>query len=176
MEAVECTYKLLPELEELGASAELEGELDLKQITKGSLAIKLTEGISYNLLLTNTGRGVLLTGTARTAGVTECARCLEDATIEVEGEVVGYYILHPGEEDEELADDEFIAVGPNGIVDLATPVIAAIIFELPQVILCKEDCAGLCPHCGIDLNEQSCTCADEPPADSPFAALSTLRN
>jgi uncharacterized protein len=172
---LELSYRLKPELTSFGAVAQLEGTLALERLSKGALDLELEDGISYSLTLTNTGRGVLLSGTARIVGTTECARCLEDARIEVEGEVVGYYILNPADGDGELSDDESIVVEPSGVVDLATPVLAAIIFELPQVVLCKEDCAGLCPHCGVNLNEQSCGCADEPPADSPFAVLDRLR-
>jgi uncharacterized protein len=176
MVAVELNYKLLPELAEIGASADLEGVLALGKITKGALDFELDDGISYSINLSNTGRGVLLTGRAFIEGTSECSRCLEPARVEVEGEVVGYYILNPGEEDEELADDEFFTVDSTGVVDLVIPIVAAIIHELPQVVLCDEDCAGLCPHCGVNLNEETCGCADEPPADSPFAVLSQFKN
>jgi uncharacterized protein len=46
--------------------------------------------------------------------------------------------------------------------------------ELPVKPLCREDCAGLCPRCGADMNNDPCECA-EVPADSPFAALAALR-
>ena len=45
---------------------------------------------------------------------------------------------------------------------------------MPFQPLCREDCAGLCPHCGIDRNQASCDCTDQKP-DSPFAALAALR-
>ena len=45
---------------------------------------------------------------------------------------------------------------------------------MPVQPLCREDCAGLCPHCGIDRSEGSCDCKDQKP-DSPFAALAVLR-
>lgn len=46
---------------------------------------------------------------------------------------------------------------------------------LPVQPLCKEDCRGLCPRCGIDRNRESCECEDRNPA-SPFAALRKLRD
>ena len=45
---------------------------------------------------------------------------------------------------------------------------------VPVQPLCREDCRGLCPRCGIDRNVASCACSDERPA-SPFAVLATLR-
>lgn len=44
----------------------------------------------------------------------------------------------------------------------------------PLQPLCREDCAGLCPRCGIDRNEETCSCSDVNP-DSPFAVLAALR-
>ncbi|MCP3983911.1 MAG: DUF177 domain-containing protein [bacterium] len=46
---------------------------------------------------------------------------------------------------------------------------------LPQKPLCREECAGLCPSCGIDRNVESCECQEEQP-HSPFAALAGLRD
>jgi uncharacterized protein len=167
-------YNLLAELDEPYASREFAGHLPCAQLTRGAQVFRLADGITYELTLANTGEGILLTGTVFAAGATECARCLEDALFEVRGEVEGYFILNPSQHDEELSDDEFTAVGPDGIVDLGVPIVAAVIYELPQVLLCREDCAGLCPVCGANRNEQDCTCADEPRPDHPFAVLKDL--
>jgi uncharacterized protein len=104
---------------------------------------------------------VLLTGHARARGLTEYTRCLEDAAFEVDGEVAGYFILNPDQQDRDLSDEEFTAVGADGIVDLAVFIRAAVILELPQILLCREDCAGLCPSCGANLNEGSYACAEK---------------
>lgn len=46
---------------------------------------------------------------------------------------------------------------------------------VPVQPLCREDCRGLCPRCGIDRNVASCACSEERPA-SPFAVLAALRD
>jgi uncharacterized protein len=46
---------------------------------------------------------------------------------------------------------------------------------LPVKPLCDEDCAGLCPHCGIELGVETCDCR-ETKSDSPFAVLAALRD
>jgi len=46
---------------------------------------------------------------------------------------------------------------------------------LPVKPLCREDCPGLCPQCGIELGKMKCDCR-ESKADSPFAVLATLRD
>jgi len=45
---------------------------------------------------------------------------------------------------------------------------------LPVQPVCREDCRGLCPHCGVDRNQEACDCS-ELRAESPFAALAELR-
>lgn len=47
---------------------------------------------------------------------------------------------------------------------------------LPIERLCREDCKGLCPHCGIDKNFSSCSCEDDVKEDNPFAVLNGLGN
>ena len=173
-EEPKLTFGLLPELEETGSYHELEGVLPLEQIRRGYQIFQLDAGVSYQIELSNTGEGVLLRGFAKAAGTSECARCLEDATFAVEGEVEAYFILKPDEQELGESNDEFIAVEPDGMVDLTAPITAAIIYELPQVLFCREDCAGLCPRCGANLNSESCDCAEKPDPDSPFAVLKGL--
>ena len=59
--------------------------------------------------------------------------------------------------------------------DFSGLVLDVILDALPITPLCKEDCAGLCPSCGMDLNNGSCNCANEQ-IDPRWAKLSTLKN
>ncbi len=59
-------------------------------------------------------------------------------------------------------------------LDLSAYLHEIVALALPVQPLCREDCAGLCPRCGADLNQDRCACAAVP-ADSPFAALAVLR-
>ncbi|MFI5034833.1 MAG: YceD family protein [Acidimicrobiales bacterium] len=59
------------------------------------------------------------------------------------------------------------------VVDLAPLVHDAILLDLPLAPLCREDCRGLCPTCGIDRNEESCACLVAP--DPRWATLDGLR-
>ena len=167
-------YRLIPELEETGSKKELEGVLPLAHFYRGHQLFELDGGISYQIELSNIGEGVLLRGRARGIGSTECARCLEEASFDVEGDVEGFFILNPSEQEKEQSDDEFTAVPKDGIIDLKPPVVAALIYEMPLVLLCKQDCAGLCQNCGADLNVETCNCTWAPDSDHPFAKLKDL--
>ena len=96
-----------------------------------------------------------------------CRRC----SIPVHGEVhVGVderFVDHPEPGDEDAYPIE------NDFIDLAPMVLDAILLELPLAPLCREECRGLCPSCGIDRNEASCDCAA--PVDPRWATLDGLR-
>ena len=49
-----------------------------------------------------------------------------------------------------------------------------VVLALPVQPVCREDCRGLCPRCGVDQNQETCDCSEERPR-SPFAALEKLR-
>lgn len=49
-----------------------------------------------------------------------------------------------------------------------------VLLALPLKAICREDCRGLCPHCGKNLNVESCTCA-EPTEDARWSALKDIR-
>jgi uncharacterized protein len=57
-------------------------------------------------------------------------------------------------------------------VDLAPYVHEAIVLSAPMVVVCREDCRGLCPSCGVNLNRETCTC--RPNADPRWDALRKL--
>jgi len=69
-------------------------------------------------------------------------------------------------------DDEFYPLDDD-VVDLAPLARDAILLDLPLAPLCREECRGLCPVCGIDRNEESCTCSAE--RDPRWATLGGLR-
>ena len=50
-----------------------------------------------------------------------------------------------------------------------------VLLALPLKVICREDCRGLCPHCGKNLNTERCSCA-EPVEDPRWSALKEIRN
>ena len=57
-------------------------------------------------------------------------------------------------------DEECISVQGN-VIDISGSIDACIFENLPTQPLCREDCKGLCPVCGTDLNENECNCEVE---------------
>lgn len=75
-------------------------------------------------------------------------------------------------EDMEPDDDEVISV-PDGTADLSQVFREDVLLDLPAKFLCREDCKGLCPRCGKDLNEGECSC-DRGEIDPRLEALKAL--
>ncbi len=173
----ELMVNVAPELGELGACRRLAGTLALDGFIYAGCAVQLEDGIEYEVALSNTGEAITLTGQARAAATTDCHRCLEPAALELAGEVEGYFMFEAAEEVEGMEPDEFAAIGADGSFNIADNVLAAITNDLPQVVLCHEDCAGLCQHCGANLNVEECTCAaDYIDPMNPFAALAAFKD
>lgn len=113
--------------------------------------------------------GVLrLKGTIKTIYSTACARCLKSLDILLTAETDMILSDDPETEEE---DDLFVLTGDS--VDPADVLVPALILQVQMTYLCKEDCKGLCPHCGADRNEVDCDC-DKKQIDPRFAALRAL--
>ena len=69
-------------------------------------------------------------------------------------------------------NDDYIFIEDNKL-DLLPPVEEQMMLEMPSKTLCREDCLGLCPKCGKNLNEGPCTC-EKHETDPRLAVLKTL--
>jgi uncharacterized protein len=98
-----------------------------------------------------------------------CYRCLEDAVVDVGISAREYQAENP---DSEELKTPYVQ---DGQLDLTAWARDALVLELPDKILCREDCAGLCPVCGRDLNAEPHEHDDKEP-DSRWAALSELKD
>jgi uncharacterized protein len=99
-----------------------------------------------------------------------CYRCLKDAVLDLNIRAREYQATSPGESDELRTP----YVEDNKL-QLSAWARDAIALELPEQILCREDCAGLCPICGEDLNENPHE-HEEESGDPRWAALEALKD
>lgn len=121
--------------------------------------------VEVDLELVPVGQTLEATGTVRAAWEGDCRRCLKRAVGVLEGDVREFFEPDPVEgESYAVRHDE---------VDLEPLARETVVLELPPAPLCHEDCLGLCPDCGVDRNEGTCSCA--PPMDPRWAVLDGLR-
>lgn len=159
-------------------SSHFEGSYTVPVLKAGPDLYDFAEPLSWQVDVTNTGDALLVTGTVEGEARTSCARCVDDFSFPVTGEVEGYFLLGADKEaPEDMDDDEFDVLPEDNVIDLEPLLNAALLLEFPLVPLCDEECKGLCPTCGANLNEGPCGCApaegdggdDVPP--NPFAVL-----
>lgn len=84
-----------------------------------------------------------------------CDRCLEE--IDREFDCTFEYVLVRELSNAEADTEEYV-VCEDGMLDLAELVRTDFLLELPTKVLCREDCKGLCPQCGKNLNFETCEC------------------
>ena len=135
-----------------GAGNQKINELDLPLVQlDDDLILDFLRG---KLRFSRNSRGILVQGTLHTEVVSECARCLTPATVPVTLTLEELYTYPP-------TPDAVYFVDDTGILDLAPLLREEAIVSTPMVVLCKPDCAGLCPECGQNWNEGSCDCEQD---------------
>lgn len=101
----------------------------------------------------------------------DCRRCLEPVDVGV-SEDVHVFFADPGEEAAEDPDVYRLDTRRPDL-DLRPAVREQWVLSAPAFALCREDCKGLCPSCGADLNAGSCECP--PVTDGRWDALRSVR-
>ena len=101
--------------------------------------------VTYELQVKAVAGAILVNGTVRGTVSASCGRCLEPVTFEIcASEIELYYPK------DEIRDEE---------LDITDDVRDELLIELPMNPLCSDDCEGLCPVCGVNRNEESCSCS-----------------
>lgn len=95
-----------------------------------------------------------------------CDRCLKKLDVQINLPFTQTFY-------KDQAEDEDQYVYTSSLLDVTRAVTDEIVLSLPMSLLCKEDCKGLCPKCGCDLNEQQCDC--DTTRDNPFSVLKNLK-
>ena len=151
-----------------GASIPVELTEQLKDTSDYPDVVEFVEPVKIEGTLKNENSIFVLEAKGSTAVMMRCDRCLAPVRKELCFEIKERF-AHTGREDEEtetFSGDQ---------IDLADFVKRGIIGVLPMKVLCKEDCRGLCPVCGKDLNQGDCGC-ETTELDPRFESLRALFN
>jgi uncharacterized protein len=124
-------------------------------------------------------KDIRLRGRLSTGLELQCARCLESVSQEVSREFELLYrpLGADAGRDELSVTDAEAEIGyyqGDGIL-LEDVLREQVLLALPLKITCREDCKGLCPHCGKNLNQEQCSCS-VPIEDPRWAALKEIRD
>jgi uncharacterized protein len=120
-----------------------------------------------------------LVGAVRTALELPCSRCLEPFAMPVDQPFDLRYQPHArntGEGEREIEEDDLAtAFYDDDRIDLGQLMREQFYLALPMKPLCRDDCRGLCPVCGTNLNDRTCVCSTrwEDPRLAPLKAWRT---
>lgn len=139
-------------------------------------SVKLAGPISGRLRMRRTNQGVLVDGPVEAQVELTCGRCLDSFTLPISFDLEEQFYptidvitgLSLPENDDEL----IFPIDQNHQLDLREALRQNLLLALPMQPICKEDCAGLCPQCGKNLNEGQCNCP--PPLDERMSVLGDL--
>lgn len=152
-------------LKRVGAQREVSLVTDLAMST-GVVEVAASSPTQLDLKLERIPEGLVVRGNIVSNWHGPCARCLQETSGELRVSV------------DELFEREPIAGETYGLdgelCDLEPMVRDAVLLDLPQSPLCRPDCAGLCPTCGVDRNIDACDCTPDE-SDPRWSALGSLK-
>lgn len=154
--------------------------IDEPPIVDAESGLVCTKRLTGYATFSNTGRHIVVRGSFATKVRLECARCLNeyelaiDTPIEEELRLAGITPEVDDEQEyEELLPEEQEPLFEDNVLDLTDLLRQNILIAVPIKPVCSEQCKGLCPHCGKNLNEGTCGCRPDVEG-SPFSGLASL--
>lgn len=129
--------------------------------------------LHVDVTLDSVVEGILVRGTVDVDLVLPCARCLQPQRIEHTVPVAELFV-DPRREQDVDDEDAYRIDDDLAHLDLAALLRDTVVMEVPVRVLCREDCAGLCPTCGADRNETDCGHRPDQEPDARWAALADL--
>lgn len=134
-------------------------------------AVSFKSPVDFSGSVTNNNGIFVLKGLARISYETFCDRCGKRIKRELDVDIDEGMIEKSGivDDTEDLDDDRFTFSGST--LDLDRVLTDYILTNTPTSHKCREDCPGLCPECGSEINGESCGCGGTDSIDSRFDAL-----
>jgi uncharacterized protein len=134
----------------------------------------LMEPLAVDLVARSVGEGVFVRGSLRGRVQMPCRRCLAPAEWDMH-EPVELLFEPLAEQERDALEGEVYPLPTRGdTVDLMEPLREQMLLAVPRYLVCSEACKGLCPTCGINLNETGCDCVPDE-RGSPWDALKKLK-
>lgn len=139
---------------EVSAAKEFEDELNFRDISWQGELLEFHEPLHIKGRIVNDGELLVLTANVRGTVILQCGSCMESYEQNLDFSFEARLKKPSGQED----PDYFLYEGNE--IDLSEIVMEFLLLELPIKRRCKEDCKGLCPHCGTNLNHETCQCSN----------------
>jgi uncharacterized protein len=155
-----------------GRAAETRGELKQDDPVLDGTEVRLQAPVAVQGRLQALGDDRFYwQGTARTVVAGECRRCLTPVETPLQLEIGALFTQDPDAQD----DPDSYPVAPDATdIDVTPAVREELVLAAPRYVVCRDDCKGICPQCGKDLNAGPCDCA--PVTDARWQPLKALKD
>lgn len=130
--------------------------------------------LELRLRMESVSEGVLVSGTVATVVSGECGRCLRPISRPIDVSIQELYAYADSATVETTEEDE-VGRLQGDLIDLEPVLRDAVVLALPTNPVCREDCGGLCPECGVPLDELPDDHSHQR-IDPRWAALSNMQN
>ena len=147
-----------------GAKEAFEGEVVFSEETDFGENIRPANPVRIRGVMENLGGMFDFHAEAEADMIFQCARCLKEFTKTV--------TVSMDERFSKEGNEEYLKIEHNK-ADITDAVYMNLLLNLPQRVLCSEQCKGLCSSCGVDRNLSQCDCQKEE-GDPRFAVLKNL--
>lgn len=155
-----------------GAKKEIDGAVGFTNAEFLGETYRFPEPLRIKGEIYNNGKSLVLSAKVTGTMKTECGRCLKEIEVAVDYDI---HELLSRAEDGADPEDEDIILFEGHEVELDEIAVDHFLMNVSGKYLCKEDCKGLCPRCGHDLNEGDCGC-DREVIDPRWQALADILN
>ncbi|MBN1623071.1 MAG: DUF177 domain-containing protein [Clostridia bacterium] len=136
-----------------GAYISVEKDIPSSELISGKSDVTLGESIHIDLKIEYIEGMIIVSGVVSGTYHAVCGRCLADIDEKFNIELHENF-MHASDTNNDSDDYNY----EGWHIDLASPLIDNILLDLPSVMLCREDCRGLCISCGKNLNDGDCSC------------------
>ena len=151
------------------AAMDFEGDTEFEREALSGFDITFTGPVHIKGRAENIGGQVEISARVTAKIATNCARC----TKEIFEDVDFCFSERVLSKETEVSEEDDVILLESSVVDVADLALNNFITVSPMKYLCKEDCKGLCPHCGADKNQTNCGCEDKI-TDPRFDVLNNL--
>lgn len=159
-----------------GSTVTFNEQMDVSGLLKGRRDVTGAGPLSVSLKVTGEEDVIQVEGELSISLNMACSRCLSDVPEQIVIPIFETFkpvaSLDEAEDVDGEEDEDVIKIASDK-VDLKPLVEEVLLLSLPFAPLCDDDCKGLCPNCGQNLNERQCGCNTEK-IDPRFAALKDL--
>ncbi len=138
---------------------------DGNRLFEKGTGLRFEEKVVSHLVLRRVGQNAIISGDLRTELSLQCSRCLEEYKFRLDKDFSLEYRpaseINDGGEVQLTAEEMDIQYYSGDTINLDEVIMGQVAEGTPFKPLCKEDCRGLCPHCGKNLDGGACSCVRE---------------